>query len=315
MGDTTHIDITNTHDNAGEMPALSLWAMAHDHTLALDRGRVMAILNVTPDSFSDGGAIDSPARARDAALRAVDEGADMLDIGGESTRPGAQRVPAEEQIRRVVPAIEAIRAAGIALPISVDTTLAPVAREAIEAGADAVNDVSAGDEDPAMFPLAAESGAGLILMHRLRPPDADRFSDQYIDDAPNYPYGVLADVRTFLVDRARRAESAGVSHDSILLDPGLGFGKTVPQNVELMRGVPSLVASGWPVLVGASRKSFLGALTGQPDPLARLEASVAAAVLMRMGGASVFRVHDAGPHVRALAIADSVLATTAPRQE
>ncbi len=164
-----------------------IWRLAGGRTLPLDRPRVMAILNATPDSFSDGGTHLDPLAAAASAARFASEGADMLDVGGESTRPGAARVPAEEQIARVVPVIRAIRGAGITLPVSVDTTLSPVAEAALRAGADAINDVSGGEEDPAIVDLAVRTGAGLILMHRLRPPGADAFSDRYgAADRPSY---------------------------------------------------------------------------------------------------------------------------------
>src|ERR1051326_8059721 len=209
----------------------------------------MAILNLTPDSFSDGGACPTVESAVAAARRAAEEGADILDLGGESTRPGAARVPSDEQVRRVIPVLRAIRADGSRLatiPISIDTTLIPVARAALDAGASIINDVSAGIEDPAILDLAAERRSGLVLMHRLAPPDRDSYSDRY-EQRPQYD-DVVRTVRDFLASRAALAESRGVARSSIVLDPGLGFGKTVEQNLELIRRTPELAALGNPIL-------------------------------------------------------------------
>ncbi|RMH28472.1 MAG: dihydropteroate synthase [Planctomycetota bacterium] len=268
----------------------------------------MAVLNVTPDSFSDGGSIATPADAVRAARAAADAGADLLDIGGESTRPGAGAVPEAEQIARVAPAIRAVREAGLDAPITVDTTRAAVARAALDAGADAVNDVSAGLDDPAMLPLIARRRVGVVLMHRRSAPARDRYSDRYVAEPDYGPAGVVRAVRDFLAERLGAARDAGVAPDSIAVDPGLGFGKSVGQNFELLASIDRLVTLGAPVLVGASRKSFLGAVTGEADPARRLSESIAAAVAARLGGASIVRAHDAGPHRRALAAADAVRA-------
>lgn len=265
----------------------------------------MAILNLTPDSFSDGGSYPTVEAAVEAAAAAVRDGADSLDLGGESTRPGAPRVEAAEQIRRVVPVIQAIRARGgplATIPVTVDTTRAEVAAAALDAGADAINDVSAGLEDPAMLPLAATRGVGVILMHRLRPPGEDCYSDQYRKD-PVYAGGVVAAVREFLAGRAAAAEAAGVAREAIVLDPGLGFGKTVEQNLELVRRTGEIAALGYPVLSGLSRKSFVGRAGGHsPDdpPRERVAATVGLSVAHLLAGASIFRVHDVALHVRAL---------------
>lgn len=266
----------------------------------------MAILNITPDSFFDGGTLTDPGSAAAAAARAVDEGADILDVGGESTRPGSARVDADEQSRRVVPAIAAIRRAGGALaavPISVDTTRAEVARAALDAGADAINDVSAGTDDDDMLALAARRGAGLVLMHRLRPPDGDSYSDRYACP-PDYTRegGVVEVVRAFLAARAAGAIAAGVDRAAIALDPGLGFGKTVEQNLELIRRTGELAALGFPIVSGISRKSFTGAWAGLKDstPAGRLAPSIALALEHRRAGAAVFRVHDVVAHAAAL---------------
>lgn len=263
-------------------------------------------MNITPDSFSDGGRFAGVEDAVGAARRAIDDGADMLDIGGESTRPGARAVGDAEQIDRVVPVILAIRASGIACPISVDTTRSGVARAALDAGADAVNDVSAGTDDPAMLALLADRRAGVILMHRLRRPGDDSWSDRY-DEAPAYPGGVIECVLAFLLERTAAAMAAGIVREAIAIDPGLGFGKSVTQNFELIAASARFVATGFPVVGAASRKSFLGAVTGVENPSDRVESSVAASVAQRLGGAQLFRVHDVRAQCDGLRIADAVL--------
>jgi dihydropteroate synthase len=286
------------------------WAFAPGRVLSLDRPRILAILNVTPDSFADGGQLPTPDSAADAAERAVADGADALDIGGESTRPGAAAVGEAEQIRRVVPAIRAIRARGVGVPITVDTTKAPVAAAALDAGADAINDVSAGTDDPAMLPLAGQRRCGLILMHRLAPPRLDRYSDQYARaSAPDYPGGVVESVRRFLVDRAHAAAAAGVDPAGMLLDPGLGFGKTVEQNLELLSATPTLARLGFGIVSALSRKSFVGrvALARDSTPTERLPGTLGLSAMHLAAGARVFRVHDVAPHAQALAAAWAVL--------
>lgn len=291
------------------------WRVSPKKVLSVDQPRVLAIINLTPDSFSDGGAITSNDDAVRAAAAAIDAGADGLDIGGESTRPGAARVAADEQIRRVVPALAAIRAAiGDQPVITIDTTLADVARAALEAGADAINDVSGGLEDPAMLPLAAQLGCGLILMHRLAPPEADSFSHQYAR-APDYGAdGVTAAVQAHLVERLAAAQAAGIAHECILLDPGLGFGKTVEQNLELIRGTPRLLELGRPILSGVSRKSFTARAAGidmTAPPRQRVHASIGLSIMHLAAGARVFRVHDVAEHVAALRAAGACLRPSA----
>lgn len=288
----------------GAAPA---WRYGSRGVLLLDRARVVAILNVTPDSFSDGGKLATPEAAASAAAIAVERGAAMLDIGGESTRPGAARVNAEEQIARVVPAIRAIRemggAAG-AVPISVDTTLSSVARAALDAGADAINDVSAGVEDEGILCLAAERGAGVALMHRLRPPGEDAYSDRY-REPPRYG-DVVSEVRGFLLARARRAMELGVGRESIVIDPGLGFGKSVEDNVTLVRRMDELVGTGLAVLGAASRKSFVGRVAKgrESEPTERLWGSLAFAAAMHARGVRLFRVHDVAEHVEVMRVLD-----------
>mgnify|MGYP001462184847 CR=1 FL=1 len=293
------------------------WRIGGGRVLEVDQPRVMAILNVTPDSFSDGGELATLEDVVRAASRAVEAGAAILDVGGESTRPGAARVSAAEQIARVVPAIRAIREAGrtlrgagdgqlAAVPISVDTTLAEVAVAALDAGADIVNDVSGGTEDPEMLRLVAERGVGMVLMHRVFAPDRDRYSTAYTGaDAP-IAGDVVEVVRRGLRALMERAVSAGVDARAIVLDPGLGFGKTVEQNLELIRRTGELCRMGRPVLSGISRKSFVGKVgggggSGAPlSPKERLPGTLALSVEHLRAGARVFRVHDVAEHVSVL---------------
>lgn len=290
-----------------------IWRLSTTRAVHLDRPRLFTILNITPDSFSDGGLLPTPAYAADAARRAADEGADGLDIGAESTRPGADRVPADEQTRRLTPAIRAIRDAGIHLPITVDTTRAATARAALDAGADAINDVSGATEDDAMLALAAERSCGLILMHRLAPPDLDRFSDAY-DAPPDYPGGVAESVASFLDTRLRAAARAGLPADRTLLDPGLGFGKSVRQCLDLIDQTDRLLALGRPVMSALSRKSFVGraGLGRDSTPDERLPATLALSALHLRAGARVFRVHDTAPHRQSLDAAWALLTKDRP---
>lgn len=265
----------------------------------------MAILNVTPDSFSDGGLLTTPQAAAEAAERAVRAGADMLDVGAESTRPGAERVSAMEQIDRLRPAVQAIRARiGPGVPITADTTRAETAAAALEAGATAINDVSAGAEDADMLPLVARHGVGIVLMHRLRPPGEDRYSDRY--EQPPVYHDVFAEVRAFLIERAEAAQRAGVGREAIVIDPGLGFGKTVEQNLELIRRTNELAKEGFPVLSGISRKSFTARAAGDDPgapsrpPSQRLSATLGLSVFHLNQGARIFRVHDVIEHIEAL---------------
>lgn len=282
------------------------WWMSDRAALSLDRPPIMFILNVTPDSFADGGRFPTPECAADAVLRAVREGATAVDVGGESTRPGSARVDATEQIRRVVPVIRAIRSlpghAG-AIPISIDTTRAEVAAGALDAGADAINDVSAGTEDPDLLRLAARRATGVVLMHRTAPPEKDSYSDRY--ESPPLSGDVVGAVREFLGERIEAALRAGVRADSIVIDPGLGFGKSVVQNLELIARTPELTAMGFPVLSALSRKSFVGraSLGRDSSPDERLYGTLALSVAHLLAGATIFRVHDVAPHAAALAAA------------
>jgi dihydropteroate synthase len=256
------------------------------------RPSVMGVVNVTPDSFSDGGVHLDPDVAAAAARRMVEEGAAVVDVGGESTRPGSDGVSAEEELRRVVPVLD--RLAG-GLPVSIDTAKASVASAALERGAILVNDVTALRGDPELASVVAGSGAYLCLMHMQGEPRTMQAEPRYDD--------VAADVAAFLEERLAFAVAQGVREERICLDPGIGFGKTVAHNLELVRRLDVLLALGRPVLVGFSRKSSLRRLTGSDDLLG---ASVAAAVAAFERGAAILRVHDVKPHVDALTVAAAV---------
>jgi dihydropteroate synthase len=265
------------------------------------RGVILGIVNVTPDSFSDGGRACDPEAARRQGLRLLEEGADILDIGGESTRPGSLPVSLEEELRRVIPVIRALRAVTDA-PISVDTSKAAVAEAALAAGADIINDVTA-LSDPGMGPVAGASGSGLILMHMQGSPHTMQENPSYKDD------DVVADVSKFLSERRAAAIACGVHADAIILDPGLGFGKTLSHNLALLRGIPALLGLGSPILIGHSRKSFLGSIAGEtsgPDFAGRLLPAIAITAMAFAAGARLFRVHDPAPHRVALRTAESV---------
>jgi len=243
---------------------------------------VMGILNATPDSFSDGGEFMDPEKAAAQSLQMIAEGADIIDVGGESTRPGAEHVSAEAEMARVVPVIEKLRAETEVL-ISIDTQKAKVARAAVSAGADIINDVSA-LADPGMAELAAETGAGLVLMHMQGTPGTMQAEPHYDD--------VVVEVKAFLAERIAFAEAHGVARGQIAVDPGIGFGKTDEHNFALLRGIPELAALGCPVLIGVSRKSFIGRLLGGREVEDRLAGSLAAAVFAMERGAQLLRVHD-----------------------
>jgi dihydropteroate synthase len=260
----------------------------------------MGIVNVTPDSFFDGIATPAdPGRAAEVAERLVAEGAALLDVGGVSTRPGAPEVAEAEELSRVLPALARIRAR-VRVPITIDTTRAGVARAALDAGADGINDVSGGTEDGAMLPLAASRRCGVVLMHRVTTPRHDRYSDQYQREPISGD--VVAVVRERLVLLTRRALEAGVAREAVVIDPGLGFGKSVEQNLEIIRRTPEIAALGFPVLSGLSRKSFVGRVSLGRDstPAERLAGTLALSLLHASLGADILRVHDVGGHVQAL---------------
>jgi dihydropteroate synthase len=260
--------------------------------LALDRIRVMAVVNVTPDSFSDGGERLEPAQAIEDGLRFVSEGADIVDVGGESTRPGSQPTSADEELRRALPVVEGLARQGVL--VSVDTRRAEVARACFDAGARILNDVSALRDDPALLPLIVRRRVPVVLMHRR-----GRVEEAY--DGPAYR-DVVEDVRDFLLERAREAEAAGVARDAIAIDPGIGFGKTVEENLALIEGAGRLAAAGYPVLIGSSRKGFIGRITGIKEPRRRDPASVWLAVEAARLGAAILRVHDVAGTRQALAV-------------
>ncbi|MGD0455073.1 MAG: dihydropteroate synthase [Solirubrobacteraceae bacterium] len=271
--------------------------------------RVMGVVNVTPDSFSDGGSfLDAGAAIAHARTLAL-EGADILDVGGESTRPGAEPVAAEEELRRVLPVLEGIAAADLDVQVSIDTSKASVARAAIAAGAEIVNDVSALRADPAMVELVADSGVHCCLMHMLGEPrtmQAGVGGPQYKD--------VVDEVKAFLEQRLSFAVRAGVHEERIMLDPGIGFGKTVAHNLELLERLGELTALGRPLVVGTSRKGFIGRILADAagaaesvDVTRRLGGTIATNVLALERGASVFRVHDVAPVRDALAVAAATL--------
>ncbi len=257
---------------------------------------LMAVLNTTPDSFSDGGVHSSLDAAISHGQRCIHEGAGILDVGGESTRPGAARVDIAEQIARTQPVIAVLATLG---PVSIDTTRAEVARAALAAGACIVNDVSAALDDPEIVDVACAAGAAIILMHRLASPDSDRWSTEY--DARRTYTDVVHDVRDWLGARVAAVLKAGMPRDRIAVDPGLGFGKDVRQNLALIARLQEFAELGVPVLVGASRKSFLGAITAEPDPAQRDAASVGAALVAASNGAAILRVHAVRDHAHALA--------------
>jgi len=264
----------------------------------------MGVVNVTPDSFSDGGAFDDAAQAVDHGRRLAAEGAAILDIGGESTRPGADPVPAREELQRVIPVIAGL--AGVAT-VSIDTMKVAVAEAAVDAGASYVNDVSAFRHDPDLAAFVADRKLDCCLMHMLGEPRTMQADPRYDD--------VVSDVKAFLAERMEAAMRAGVAEERIQLDPGIGFGKTIEHNLELLRRLRELTDLGRPLVIGTSRKSFLGRITGR-DVTERVPATVATCVLAYERGATVFRVHDVAAVADALKVADATVAgwpTTSPR--
>ena len=273
--------------------------------LKLDRTRVMGIVNVTPDSFSDGGDHASTDAAVAHALKLAEAGADLLDIGGESTRPGAQEVSLEEELRRVVPVIERL-ARQTGLPISVDTCKPEVMRAAVQAGAGMINDVCALRREGAMD-TAAALGVPVVLMHMLGEPRSMQEDPRYDD--------VVAQVHRFLAERIFAAELAGIPKKHLVADPGFGFGKTTAHNLELLAGLERLAELGVPVLAGLSRKRSIGELTGRQVPAERVAGSVAAHLLAAQRGARIVRVHDVAATVDALKVWEAVAAVPAPRRD
>jgi len=267
-----------------------------------ERTLVMGVLNVTPDSFSDGGRFVDAELAVKHAVQMVEEGADLIDVGGESTRPGSDEVPADEERARVLPVIGRLAAEIPDTPISIDTRKAEVARDGLAAGASIVNDVAAG-ADPEMFGVVRETGAGLVLMHMLGDPKT-------MQDEPRYG-DVVGEVRAFLSGRADAAIHAGIPGGSLCVDPGIGFGKTLDHNLLLLRGIDTLIDLGFPLLVGPSRKRFLGAILGtEVDD--RLEGTAAAVAWLVSRGTHIVRVHDVKEIVRVVRVVDAIVGAERP---
>lgn len=268
-------------------------------TVGDGRTRLMGILNVTPDSFFDGGRYDDLARAVEQGRALVDAGADVLDVGGESTRPGHARVPAEEQIRRVVPVVRAL-ADAVQVPLSVDTTLAPVARAALDAGASWVNDTTAFRQDPELARACGERGCPVVLMHRFDPARRD-------GDTPPSGRALVRAVTESLRERVAFAESCGVARERIVLDPGVGFGTLSADNLAMHAFVDELRALGLPLLFGTSRKSFLGHVTGK-EVGDRLFATAASQAVLALAGVEILRVHDVQEMRDVVVVADAIRA-------
>ena len=260
------------------------------------RTLVMGILNVTPDSFYGGSRRPDPVKAIADGVAMTASGADILDIGGESSRPGAQPVTEEEELARVLPVVRGLRRE-VAVPISIDTYKSNIARAALDAGADIVNDISALRFDPAMVSLVATAQVPLVLMHMQGAPQTMQVEPRYDD--------VIREVRDFLAGQMYEAMDAGVAPETIILDPGIGFGKTTEHNLQLLRGIPVLAALGQPLLVGVSRKAFIGKILGL-EPAGRLEGSLAAAVAADLSGANIVRVHDVAETCKAVRVADAI---------
>ena len=257
----------------------------------------MGVVNVTPDSFYDGGLYFEPARAIEQALKLIADGADIIDVGGESSRPGAGPVSAKDEKKRILPVIEVVREKKDIL-ISVDTTKAEVAEAAVAEGAHIINDISAGRFDPDILSLVSRTGAGLVLMHMKGTPRTMQSLASYDD--------VVAEVKSFLAGRLEAAREAGVREAGLICDPGIGFAKKLEHNLALINNIPALASLGRPVLVGISRKSFIGKIL-DAEPEDRLEGTIAAAVVSALNGAAILRVHDVLEVKRALAVAEAIL--------
>jgi dihydropteroate synthase len=286
------------------MPTASLsnWRL-RDRTLTWgERTYVMGVLNVTPDSFSDGGQFNTVERAIAQARYLIQAGVDILDIGGQSTRPGAVQISAEEEWRRVVPVIEAMRASEEAdlaqAIISVDTTQSDIARAAVKSGADIVNDISGGTFDAAMFSTVADLGVPIILMHIRGTPGTMQQHTQYND--------LIGEIYAFLERQISAAQAAGISHSQIAIDPGIGFAKSYPQNLEILRQVAAFRPLHCPILIGPSRKSFIGWLLNQPDPQERAWGTAAACCAAIANGADMIRIHDGKEMVEIAKVADAI---------
>jgi dihydropteroate synthase len=267
---------------------------------------VMGILNVTPDSFSDGGEYEGADQATERAIEMVAQGADIIDVGPESTRPGSQTVPADQQIAQAIPVIKALREQNDEIAVSIDTRLTSVAKAALDAGADIINDTSALRDDSAMVDLVATSGVPVVLMHRRGTP-----ADMQAGGGPHYD-DVIGEIRAFLEARVRYAVGHGIDRSSIIIDPGIGFGKRAEHNLKILRHLDRFVSLGQPVLVGASRKRFIGEIlrdqnpAAASDPKLREAGSLACAVMAALAGASILRVHEVRPTVEAVRLCAAV---------
>jgi len=277
----------------GTVPTESTSLALGEFSLPRDRTLLMGVLNVTPDSFSDGGAFLSTDDALAQAKRLADEGADILDVGGESTRPGAQPITVAEELQRVLPVIEGI-VGRLNIPVSIDTRRPEVAHACLKAGVAMVNDVT-GLRDPQMAPVVAEAGAALTIMHMKGEPDTMASEAHYVD--------LIGEVRAYLVERAAVARAAGI--ETVIIDPGIGFAKDLEQNLEVLHRLREFTNLGYPLLIGPSRKRFLGALTGR-EPMDRLEATLAAVAACVLNGADIVRVHDVAECRQAVIVADAI---------
>jgi dihydropteroate synthase len=272
---------------------LDLWLAQQDR-----RPLVMGVLNVTPDSFSDGGRFAALESAVAQAEKLARDGAELIDIGGESTRPGSQRIEPDEQIRRIVPVL---KAAAKRLPVvwSVDTRSAKVAEAAMDAGTEVINDISAGRDDPRILRVAAERGAPVILMHMQGEPAT-------MQDDPRYG-DVMAEVKAFLAERMAAAEAAGVRREKIMLDPGIGFGKKLEHNLTLLREMKSLTSLGRPLVIGTSRKGFIGRIAGESEPSKRVMGTAASVAWSIANGAAIVRVHDVEPMIKVVRVVRAIM--------
>src|SRR6266478_6287084 len=274
------------------------WKIA-EHVFNVSRqGLIMGVLNVTPDSFSDGGEFFAREKAIEHGLRMAAEGADIVDVGGESTRPGAEPVGAEEELRRVIPVIEKLQAK-IEIPISIDTSKSDVARAAIRAGASIVNDVTGGRGDEGMLPLVAKTNSAFIIMHMQGTPRTMQNQPRYAD--------VVSEIADFFLQQYTRAIGCNIDPMAIVFDPGIGFGKTLDHNLELLAHLEQVRVHERPLVIGVSRKSFLAKLIDSPDRRDRLAPAVALTSLLRARGADVFRVHEVKENVSALRVSEAIL--------
>jgi dihydropteroate synthase len=277
-----------------------------------ERTYLMGVLNVTPDSFSDGGEFNAPAAALAQAQSLVEAGADIIDIGGQSTRPGAEQVSVEEELNRVLPVVRALREAELSpresvlsVPISVDTTRAVVAQKAVEAGADMVNDISSGTFDPDMLPVVAQLRIPIVLMHIRGTPQTMQQLTEYQD--------LIREIYEFLENQIAAAVAAGIERSRLIVDPGIGFAKTAEQNLEILRQLPTFSSLGVPILVGVSRKSFIGRILNQPDPKGRVWGTAAACCGAIAGSADILRVHDVLEMRDVCRVADAIWRNRLPK--